>query len=122
MSNAEKQKRWYEKLKADPLRYADFQAKTRKASSERYYANKLDPDKMERQRENRRRAAKTQWQKRKLDPVFLAYRRYYGNRRCVNLDDEYVAERLKLKPETCPPELIELKRTHLQLQRTIRNK
>ena len=117
---SERQQRWYDKLKADPIRYVEFQAKTRKASSAQYYANKLDPAKLERQRANRRRAAKKQWQKGKLDPAFLAYRRYYGNRRCVNLDAEYVAERLKLTVETCPPELLELKRTHLQLQREIR--
>ena len=119
---SDRQKRWYEKLKSDPIRYAEFQAKTRSASKLTYLANKLDPAKLERQRANRRRAAKKQWQKGKLDPSFLEYRRRYSNSRCVNLHPEYVAERLKLTVETCPPELLELKRTHLQLQRTIRNK
>jgi len=119
MSTPNRQSRWYAKLKADPVRYAEFQAKTRAASRRTYLAQKLDPAKLERQRANRRRAAKKQWQKAKLDPVKLAYRRRYSNRRCVNLDDAYVAERLNLTAETCPPELLELKRTHLQLQRTI---
>mgnify|MGYP000597205383 CR=1 FL=1 len=115
-----RQQRWYDKLKADPVRYAEFQAKTREASRKQYYANKLDPAKLERQRANRRRAAKKQWQKRKLDPSFLEYRRRHSNSRCVNLNPEYVAERLNLTLETCPPELLELKRTHLQLQRQLR--
>jgi len=122
MSTPKRQARWYAKLKADPVRYAVFQAKTRAASKRTYLAQKLYPAKLERKRANSRRAAKKQWQKAKLDPVKLAYRRRYSNRRCVNLDDAYVAERLNLTAETCPPELLELKRTHLQLQRTIRNK
>ena len=120
MSKAERQKRWYEKLKSDTVRFAEFKVKSRKTVRAKYYADKLDPERREIQRANRRKAAKVQWQKIKSNPSKLQYCRYYSNRRCVNLSDEYVAERLKLTAETCPKELIDLMRAHIQLLREIR--
>lgn len=120
-SAREKQRRWYEKMKADPVRLAAFRAKYNEAVKRRYHADRSDPEKVERHRATRRKAGRKLWQKHKHDPEKLARRRMHANRRCVELRDEYVAERLKLPPDACPRELLELKRAHLQLQREIRN-
>lgn len=120
-SNREKQRRWYEKMKADPVRYAAFRAKYNAAVKARYHADRNDPAKVERHRATRRKAGRKQWQKIKRDATRLAKHRIETNRRCTELRDEYVAARLKLTPDACPRELLELKRAHLQLQREIRN-
>ena len=116
-----KQRRWYEKLKSDPARLAAFRAKYNSAAKRRYHADRAEPSKVERHRANRRKAACKQWQKVKRDPAKLVKRRAHANKRCAELRDEYVAERLKLTRDACPRELLELKRAHLQLQREIRN-
>ena len=120
-SAREKQRRWYEKLKADPVRLAAFRAKYNAAVRARYHADRADPAKVERHRATRRKAGRKLWQKDKHNPAKLERRRKCANRRCEELRDEYVAERLKLTPDACPRELLELKRAHLQLQREIRN-
>lgn len=120
-SAREKQRRWYEKLKADPVRLAAFREKYNAAAKVRYHADRTDPAKVERHRASRRKAGKKLWQKDKHNPAKLERRRKCANKRCEELRDEYVAERLKLTPDACPRELLQLKRAHLQLQREIRN-
>jgi hypothetical protein len=115
-----KQHRWYEKLKADPVRLAVFREQTRAASRARYHEERHDKNVVERHRATRRKAGKVQWQKAKRNPAKLAKRRASANKRCVALEDAYVLERLKLPPEACPRGLLELKRAHLQLQRELR--
>ena len=120
LSNREKQRRWYEKMKANPVRYAAFQRKYNAAVMARYHADRCDPAKVERDRATRRKAGLKQWQKIKHDAVKREKHRIESNRRCAELLDKYVAARLKLTPEACPCELLELKRAHLQLKREIR--
>ena len=120
MSNREKQRRWYEKLKSDPVRYVAFRAKYNAAVMARYHADRSDPAKVERDRATRRKAARKRWQKIARDPEKMEKHRINSNLRCVELRDKYVAARLKLTPEACPRELLELKRAHLQLKREIR--
>ena len=113
-----KHQRWYEKLLSDPERLAEFRAKTRAASKARYHAERKSAESVERHRATRRKAGVKQWQRIKSDPDALAKRRVSVNKRCVNLEDAYVAERLGI--ESCPRALIELKRAHLKLQRELR--
>lgn len=120
LTNREKQRRWYEKLKADPVRYAAFQRKYNTAVMARYHADRGDPAKVERDRATRRKAGRKLWQKIARDPARREKHRINSNLRCVELRDKYVAARLKLTPEACPRELLELKRAHLQLKREIR--
>lgn len=120
LSNREKQRRWYEKLKADPVRYAAFQRKYNTAVMARYHADRSDPAKVERDRATRRKAGRKMWQKIARDPAKREKRRINSNLRCAELRDKYVAARLKLTPEACPRELLDLKRAHLQLKREIR--
>lgn len=120
LSNREKQRRWYEKMKTDPARYAAFKRKYNAAVMTRYHADRADPAKVERDRATRRKAGRKQWQKIARDPSRREKHRINSNLRCVELRDKYVAARLKLTPEACPRELLELKRAHLQLKREIR--
>lgn len=120
LSNREKLRRWYKKLKSDPARYAAFQAKYNAAAKARYHTDRLDAAKVECHRATRRKAGRKQWQKIKHDAVKREKHRIESNRRCAELRDKYVAARLKLTPEACPRELLELKRAHLQLKREIR--
>jgi len=57
-SNAERQRRWLEKLKASPDRLAEYRAKTRAASSRRYHESvKLDAEKLAAKRKASRESA-----------------------------------------------------------------
>ena len=119
-AKSEKQRRWYEKLKADPVRLAAFRERTRKAALAYYHGAETNPQRKENIRARRRETAKRQWQTRKHDPRFLARRRAASNKRCTELQDKYIAERLRIDADQCPKSLIELKRAHLQLQRQLR--
>ena len=58
LSNREKQRRWYERLKADPVRYAAFQSKYNTAVMARYHADRGDAAKVERDHATRRKAGR----------------------------------------------------------------
>jgi len=70
-------------------------------------------------RENRARknASNKRWRDRHPDTVKECNRREVDN-----LSTAYVAKKMRLRVSECPPELIELKRTHIQLQRELRNR
>lgn len=55
------------------------------------------------------------WRKRNPDAYRAAQQREVDN-----LGAAYVAKKMRLRVRECPPELIELKRVHIQLQRELR--
>lgn len=88
MTAAERQRRWYEKLKANPVRLAEFRAKTRSASSRRYHDQvKCDADKLAAKRKasresaaRKRRGLGRPEKRRQPEEVLRAKRREYRRR------------------------------------------
>jgi hypothetical protein len=90
LSRSEIQKRWYEKLKADPVRYAAFQAKYNAAVNRRYHDNKQDPAYIERRRELGRKTFRKRYPKLRRDKAYLAKKREADMKPCRELSDKYV--------------------------------
>lgn len=63
----------------------------------------------------KKNAINRRWRERNPEAVTAGRRR-----EIENLSASYVAKKMRLHVGECPPELIELKRTHIQLQRELR--
>jgi hypothetical protein len=126
LRKAEKQKRWYEKLKADPVRYAAFQAKYNRASNERYHANKHDEDWRERKNELARKTSRKMWIKTKADPLAMEKKRDRDRNASRELSREYVIRTINqttgLRANMIPDEMISLKTEWLKLCRKLGTK
>lgn len=63
----------------------------------------------------KKNAINKRWRERHPDVV-----KECNRREVENLSAAYVAKKMRLRVGECPPDLIELKRTHIQLQRQLR--
>ena len=123
---AEKQKKWYEKMKADPVRYAAFQAKYNSAANERYHANKHDTAWRERKREWDKKTSRKMWDKIKADPQAIEKKRARDRKQSQELDGHYVMRTIRqttgLPKQEIPESMVEFKIEWLKLCRKLGTK
>ena len=123
---AEKQKRWYAKLKADPVRYSAFQEKYNRAANDRYHANKDDPEWRARKRQWDKKTSLKLWVKTKADPQAMEKKRVKDRKPSAELTDDYVLRTIikttGLSESEIPEEMVSLKREWLKLCRKLGTK